>query len=822
LTILLRKIIGLGFGLILLVGISGAVVGYVLVREYGQDLPDYTQLARYDPALVTRVLAGDGRLLAEYAVEKRVFVPIEAIPKRVSNAFLSAEDKTFYEHSGIDIPGIVSAIFTNVVNLARDRRPVGASTITQQVAKNFLLTNELSIARKVKEIILAYRIEKAYSKPRILELYLNEIYLGEGSYGVAAAALNYFNKSLDELTVAEAALLAAMPKAPANYSPIRKPDAAMARRAWVIGRMVEDGHIGEAEAELARVEPITLGQRGETESVRADYFAEEVRRELIARFGEDGLYKSGLIARASIDPALQVIADKSLRDGLVVYDRRHGWRGALARIDIKGDWEAALGALPPPAGLSPWRQAVVLEIASDGAGIGFADAAKGVVPVAEMIWARQWLEGQLLGKEVKKPGDVLKPGDVIAVEAIGKNADGKDYPPGTFALRQIPDLGGALVALDPHTGRVLAMSGGWSYEGSEFNRATQALRQPGSSFKPFVYLTAFDNGFTPSTLVLDAPIVVDQGPGQPLWKPENYTQQFYGPSTLRLGIEKSRNLMTVRLAQAVGMAKIVETAKRFGIVDDMLPTLAMALGSAETTVLKLTTAYAMLVNGGKRIVPSFIDRIQDRRGRTIYRQDERACEGCNVEEWQDQPVPEVPDMREQIADPLSAYQVVHLLEGAVERGTGGAVKAVGKPLAGKTGTTNDFNDAWFVGFSPDLAVGVYLGFDSPRSLGDKEAGGSVAAPIFRDVMMAALEGKPATPFRTPPGIRLIRVNSATGLRASAGDPQAILEAFKPGSDPNNRGPVVGEAMIIEMAPVPGTTDPGSASGPASGGSGDLY
>jgi penicillin-binding protein 1A len=816
----LRKLLSIFFGLVLLAGIAGATIAYVLIKQYGQDLPDYTQLAKYDPALVTRVLAGDGRLLAEYAVENRVYVPIEAIPQRVSNAFLSAEDKTFYQHPGFDLPGIVKAAFTNLVRLGRDRRPVGASTITQQVAKNFLLSNEVSIARKVKEIILAYRIEQAYSKQRILELYLNEIYLGAGSYGVASAAVNYFGKSLDELTIAEAAMLAAMPKAPSNYDPVRRPDAAKERRDWVIGRMLEDGHINRAEAIVGVAEPIQLRHRDAAESLKADYFAEEVRRELLAMFGEDGLYKSGLAVRSSVDTQLQTIADRVLRAGLTTYDRRHGWRGPVARIDAGAGWGERLGAVPPPAGLAPWRLAVVLAAAGDKARIGFDDGGEGRIPLGELKWARAWQEGQYLGPAIGKAGDVLAPGDVVAVEAIEANEKGEAYPAGSYALRQIPDISAAIVALDPHTGRVLAMTGGWSYEGSEFNRATQAKRQPGSAFKPFVYLTAMENGLNPSTLVLDAPIVIEQGVGLPLWKPENYSQEFYGPSTLRLGIEKSRNLMTVRLAQAIGMDKVVETAKRFGVVDEMMPTLAMALGAAETTVLRLTTAYAMLVNGGKRIEPTFIDRIQDRRGYTVYRHDGRPCEGCRVEAWQGQPVPVIPDTRQQIADPASVYQVVHMLEGVVERGTGAVIQSVGKPLAGKTGTTNDYNDAWFVGFSPDLAVGVYFGFDQPRSLGDKEAGAGVAAPVFRDFMAAALEGKPAVPFRIPPGIRLIRVNAVTGLRAAAGDEKVILEAFKPGEDPNTRGEVIGgnEAILTEN---PATSD-GTAPAPAPTASGSLY
>lgn len=804
------------FGLMVLLALGAVGAAFLAYQYYSQGLPDYRQLAGYEPPVVTRVHAGDGRLLAEFAVEKRVFVPIEGVPKRVINAFLAAEDKTFYSHPGIDLPGIVKAALTNISQLGRDRRPIGASTITQQVAKNFLLSNEVSISRKVREVILAMRIEEAFTKDQILELYLNQIYLGYGSYGVAAAALNYFNKSLDELTIAEAAYLAALPKAPNNYHPIHRAAAAKARRDWVIDRMAEDGHITAEEAAAAKAEPLVVRERDATETVTADYFAEELRRALVARFGEDALYKGGLSVRSTVDPRLQEIADRALRAGLQAYDRRHGWRGPIARIELGDDWVAALQAVPPPPGLHDWRLAVVLEAGAGEARIGFADGTEGSLPLTEVKWARRQLENGL-GPAVKAVSDALTPGDVVPVEAVKTDPDGNEYPDGTYALRQIPEVSGAIVALDPHTGRVLAMTGGWSYEISEFNRATQALRQPGSAFKPFVYLTALENGFTPSTIILDAPIVINQGPGLPLWKPENYTREFYGPSTMRLGIEKSRNLMTVRLAQAVGMDKIVETARRFGIAENMMPTLSMALGAGETTVLKLTAAYATIVNGGKKIEPTLIDRVQDRRGTTIYRHDTRPCEGCQNVAWTGQGVPKIPDLREQVVDPASAYQMVSMLEGVVLRGTGAAIAKVGKPLAGKTGTTNDSNDAWFVGFSPDLAVGVYFGFDTPKSLGQRETGASVAAPVFRDFMAEALADKPAVPFRVPPGIRLVRVDATTGQRASAASKNVILEAFKPGTEPS------GHPVVIEGI---GTTESGPAvsggTAPSAGGTGGLY
>ena len=776
--------------LLLIVAFAGAGGMIWVFYDFGRGLPDYRQLADYEPPVTTRVHTGDGRLLAEYATEKRVFVPVSATPKRVVRAILAAEDKNFYAHPGIDFLSVLRAAVTNVRNMGTDRRLVGASTITQQVAKNFLLSNELSWERKIKEAILAFRIEHAFSKERVLELYLNEIYLGFGSYGVAAAALNYFNKSLDELSVAEAAFLAALPKAPNNYNPLRHPRAARARRDWVIGRMEDDGAITAAEAAGARATPLIVGLRSETEFVEAAYFAEEVRRELTARYGEDQLYKGGLSVRTTLDPRLQEIAERVLRRGLETYDRRHGWRGPVARLELGFDWRDKLSLVEPPLGLGAWRMAVVLGLDEDTADVGFADDARGRIPLAEMKWARPWLEDQKVGPEVRRPADVVSAGDVVVVAPAPTPEKGEPYPKGTYALSQIPDVEGALVALDPHTGRVLAMSGGYDFARSQFNRATQARRQPGSAFKPFVYLAALDSGYTPSTLILDAPFVIDQGPGLPKWRPANYTMRFYGPSTMRRGVEKSRNLMTVRLAQTIGMEKIAEYTERFGIVDHPARSLSMALGAGETTLLRLTAAYAMLVNGGKRITPTLIDRIQDRHGRSVMRHDDRVCADCRATFWTGQPVPAVPDTRPSVTEASSAYQVVSILQGVVERGTGVRVKAVGKPLAGKTGTTNESFDTWFIGFSPDLAVGAFAGFDTPRTLGRREQGASVAAPIFRDFMSEALAGQPAIPFRIPPGIRLVRVNVETGELARPGEQNVILEAFKPGSVPAGRSQVL--------------------------------
>lgn len=755
---------------------AGGVAVWAL-QEYGGDLPDYRQLAEYAPPTVTRIHAGDGRLLAEYARERRVFVPIGAIPERVKQAFIAAEDQHFYSHPGIDVLGIVRAAVGNIERLQSNLRPQGASTITQQVAKNFFLDNEVSLGRKLKEALLAWRIEQAFSKDHILELYLNEIYLGNRSYGVAAAALNYFDKSLDQLTISEAAYLAGLPKAPSRYDPRREPEAARERRDYVIGRMLQDGYIEAAEAAEARAEALMVRSRAPAEVARADFFTETVRRQLVDRFGEEGFYEGGFSVRATVQPKLQAISDRALRHGLTSYDRRHGWRGALGRIEVEGDWKARLEAFDPGFELDDWQLAVVLATGAKDASIGLADGGTATLPLAEMSWARRVDGRGRMGPKVQKPSQVVAAGDVIVVERI----EGEAGP--RWTLRQRPAVEGAVVALDPHTGRVLALSGGFSFRQSKFDRATQARRQPGSSFKPFVYLAALEDGFTPASVVVDGPISFDMGPGLGVWKPQNYSEQYYGPSTLRLGLEKSRNLMTVRLAMDIGMDKVVDVARRFDIAQGLAPYLSGALGASEVDLMHLTTAYAMLVNGGKRIEPAFVERIQDRNGATVMRRDGRTCDTCLATAWSSQAPPALVDGRPQVEDPRYAFQMVNMLEGVVERGTASDAAKLGRPLAGKTGTTNDSKDAWFVGFSPDLVVGVWVGFDQPRSLGEKETGGSAALPIWIEVMGEALKDEPPVPFRTPPGVSIVRVDAATGLLPGPGTKTIIAEAFLPGTEP---------------------------------------
>jgi penicillin-binding protein 1A len=791
--------------LLAIVAASGALAVF---WHYGKDLPDYHQLAHYEPPVTTRVYAGDGSLVAEYAVQKRSFVPINAIPQRVIHAFLAAEDKNFYQHGGVDPMGILRSALIDAKNFltGSGKRPIGASTITQQVARNFLLTNEVSLSRKVKEAILAFRIEKAFTKDHILELYLNEIFLGR-SYGVAAAALDYFDKSLDDLTVSEAAFLASLPKAPG-----RDPQSFHDRRDYVINRMLEDGYISADEAKAALADPITIRPRHEAvQAIGGDYFAEDIRRELADQYGEDALYKGGLAVRSTLDPALQQIATRSLRAGLIAYDRRHGWRGPIGTIDLSAGWSKRLPRRPD---LAPWQIAAVLAVTDSYAEIGLADGRKGRIPLSEMRWARPPGPKQTLGPAVKKPSDVVKVGDVVAVEPAAKSDDGKEkYPADTYGLRQPPKIEGALVAMDPHTGRVLAMQGGFSYLRSQFNRATQALRQPGSSFKPFVYMAALDSGYTPSSLVLDGPVEFDQGPGLPKWRPGNYEHDFLGPTTLRVGIEKSRNLMTVRLAAAIGMTKVANYAEKFGVVDKLPHELAMALGAAVTTPLRMAAAYAEIVNGGKKITPTLIDRIQDRTGKTIYRHDDRVCEACSSTFYTDQDMPEIPDNSEQLVDPMTAYQMVHILEGVVERGTARyALAGIGRPMAGKTGTSNDSKDTWFVGFSPDLVCAVFVGFDEPSEMGEHETGAVAAAPIFKEFMMEALKGKPPVPFRVPPGIRLVRVDARTGRPAELGDSNVIYEAFKPGTVPDGgeEATVLDNGMVVE----PGAVDPNAPAIPS--------
>jgi penicillin-binding protein 1A len=775
------------FGFLFSIGamlfVLASIGGAYFYWKYSQDLPDHAQLENYEPKVMTRVHAGDGSLVAEFARERRLYLPIQAVPKMVIGAFLSAEDKNFYKHGGIDPEGIVRAVLTN----ARTGKKQGASTITQQVAKNFLLSNEQTVERKIREALIALRIESTYSKDRILELYLNEIYLGLGNYGIAAAALNFWGKSVHELSVSEAAYLAALPKAPNNYHPFRRTQDALGRRNEIINLMAQNGYVSREEADEARKLPLGVNPRViSPNTANANYFAEEVRREIAERYGEKKLYEGGLSVRTTLDPKMQAQARKALVDGFVRYDQARGWRGAQAKIDIAGrDWGMAIAEVPSLSDVQPWRMAVVLDVVGGQARVGLQPKreSSGAISKEREIGVLSAEGARWTNRPV---ASLVSAGDVVYVEPLdARSPQGQPQ----VRLRQIPEVSGGFIAMDPHTGRVLAMVGGFSFDQSEFNRATQAMRQPGSSFKPIVYATALDNGYTPSSIVLDAPITIEAGPGQEAWTPSNYDGKPTGPHTLRYGIEQSKNLMTVRLAKDLGMPLIAEYARRFGVYDDMLPVLPMSLGAGETTVLRQVTAYSMLVNGGRRIRPTFIDRIQDRAGQTIYKHDARRCIGCASEKWSNQDEPKLIDDREQVLDPLTAYQIVSIMEGVVQRGTATILREIGKPLAGKTGTTNEAKDAWFVGFSPDLAVGLYIGFDKPRSLGDRATGGGLAAPIARDFLKVALSDKPATPFRVPPGIKLIRVDRGSGLRS--GGEGGILEAFKPGTAPPDSYAVVG-------------------------------
>ena len=791
---LILRFLGFVFALTTVVLLAGAAGATYFVWKYSQDLPDYSQLQNYEPPVMTRVHAADGALVAEYAKQRRLYIPIQSVPKLVIEAFLSAEDKNFYEHGGIDPTGIFRAAAFYFQNYGKNVRPQGASTITQQVAKNFLLTNEVSLDRKVKEALLALRIERTYSKDRILELYLNEIYLGMGAYGIAAAALVYFDKSVDELNVQEVAYLAALPKAPSSYNPFRDRSRATDRRNWVIDRMVENGFVSPQEGEAAKKSPLDVTPRASGAQIfAAEYYAEEVRRQIYERYGERKLYEGGLSVRTPLDPKLQVLAKKTLTDGLVRYDEERGWRKPVTHVDLSGgvDWGVKLGEVKELTDI-PWRLAIVLDVGKDNARIGLqpprtksgarsTDREVGLIPADGAKWTRRPLP------------QVLKPGDVIYVEPLGDRS-------GQWRLRQLPGVEGAMVVMEPTTGRVLAISGGFSYDESQFNRATQAMRQPGSSFKPFVYSAALDNGYTPSTIVMDAPFELEQQ-GQATWRPENYSGKFYGPQTLRFGLEQSRNVMTVRLANDVGMPIVAEYAKRFGIYDDMPPYLAMALGSGETTLLRMTGAYAMIANGGRKVTPSLIDRIQDRYGHTIFKHDERECRGCEADKWENQPEPSLVDRRPVVLDPMTAYQITSMMEGVVQRGTGTALKELGKPIAGKTGTTNEEKDAWFIGFTPEIVVGVYLGYDKPKPMGKGSTGGLISAPVVRDFMKVALADRPAIPFRVPAGIKLVRIDRKSGQRAGPGD-SSILEAFKPGTAPPDGYSVAGYAGTDASSPEP--------------------
>ncbi|MBP2547183.1 penicillin-binding protein 1A [Neorhizobium galegae] len=786
------RLLGYLFGLACAGFLVVAAVAAVYLGGVSRDLPNYEVLASYEPPVATRVHAGNGALMSEYAREKRLFLPIQAIPDRVKAAFLSAEDKNFYNHPGVDFWGLARAVLNNVQNIGSGRRPEGASTITQQVAKNFLLSADQTIDRKVKEAILSFRIEQTYSKDKILELYLNEIFFGLNAYGIAGAALTYFDKSVTELTIAETAYLASLPKGPANYHPFRHEKAALERRNWVIDRMAENGYITVGDATDAKAQPLGVKlRRGGTSLFASDYFSEEVRRQIIGKYGEKALYEGGLSVRTSLDPQMQIMARAALQHGLVEYDQRRGFHGPIATIAVTGDWGVEIAKLQPLRDVPEWQLAVVTAVSANSVDIGLQpetvagkvadERVRGQIPADEMKWAYRDSKGER--KTARSPDGVLKAGDVVYVEPIA----GKT---GSFRLRQPPKVQGGMVVMDPHTGRVLAMVGGFSYAQSEFNRATQAMRQPGSSFKPFVYSAALDNGYTPASVILDAPIEMVSG-GQ-VWRPENYGGDSAGPSTLRTGIEKSRNQMTVRLAQDMGMDLVAEYAERFGIYDKMLPVLAMSLGSGETTVLRMVSAYSVIANGGKQIKPTLVDRIQDRYGKTIFRHEERGCDGCNFSQWANQDEPTLVDNRERVLDPMTAYQITSMMEGVVTRGTAaGKIPVKDRDVAGKTGTTNDEKDAWFVGFTPDLVAGLYVGFDTPAPLGRAGTGSGLAAPIFGDFLAQAAKVTAPSKFIVPAGMQLIPVNRKTGMFAYEGEPDSIIEAFKPGTGPADSLSVIG-------------------------------
>ena len=746
---LLRFLFWFGFNL--------AIIGVLLVAYLfyinSQDLPSYDQLATYQPPIVTRFYSSDGRLLEEYAKEHRLFVPISNIPPLVKYAFISAEDKNFYSHPGVDFTGILRAAIQNIVATTQGKKSlVGGSTITQQVVKNFLLTNEKSINRKIKEAILSFRITKVFSKDKILELYLNEIYLGARSYGVASAALNYFNKSLNELSLQEAAFLAALPQAPSYYNPYKNIKRALDRRNWVIDRMEDEGFITDKEAEDAIKKPIELHTRSPNNVATADFFAETVRREIAKMYGEKSLYEGGLVIRTSLDPNLEKIAEKSLRDGLIAFDKKHAYRGSITKVKLGDDWAKKIKEMNIYGfNIKPWRYAKVIKVTNSLIKIELEDKSFTKVNIDGSKWA-------LAGKNISK---ILSPGDIIIIDERN-------------ALAQVPRVNGAIVAMDPHTGRVLALVGGYSFEGSKFNRATQAIRQPGSSFKPFVYLAGLENGISPSDIFLDGPIELEQGPGLPVWKPKNFYNDFYGDITFRRGLEFSRNPITVRVAQEIGIEKVAEIARRFGIAKDPQPYYSMVLGALETTLLRMTNAYAVIANGGRKVTPSLIDKIQDRNGNLIYSSDERPCINCSS----DSKIPYIKEDRPYVTDPRSAYQMTSILEGVVQRTrTSAKTRALGYTLAGKTGTTNQAKDTWFIGYSADLVVGVFVGFDDPRSLGEHASGAMVAQPIFVDFMKNALVNSVDKPFKIPPGIDLIKTNYLDGEPTTT-QSGSIYEAIK--------------------------------------------
>ena len=728
------------------------IFGFLTFKHYSENLPDHEQLKDYNPMITSRLYAADGSLISEFSKEKRIFVPIKNIPQNLIDAFLAAEDSNFYEHSGIDPMAILRTSVRNFFTvLSGDGRVGGASTITQQVVKNFLLTQERTLKRKIKEAILAFRITQTFPKDKILELYLNEIYLGSGAYGVAAAAQVYFDKSIDELTLEEEALLATLPKAPSKLDPRKNIERAKERRDWVLERMFNEGFISKEKLEEAEAKEIILKTTQSGEEIKASFFSDSVKKELSTLYGSDGVFENGYAISTTLNPRLQNIAVKTLQNGIEAYDRKHGYRGALGKISVTDKWQEKLGKFKVK-GLykKSWKKAVVLSTNSNSATIGTENSDLGSIEFESVKWARKFIDVDRREDYPKKISEILTPGDIILVE--------KTDILGVFDLKQLPDVNGGFIALDPHTGRVLAMSGGYIDAPNQFNRATQAMRQPGSTMKTFGYIAALENGMTPATIVMDEEITLDQGDDLPPYSPTNYSGEFYGPTTLRIGLENSRNVTSVRMADQVGLDKIAEVVKKFGVNDNPKIIYSLVLGSTETTVLRLATSYAMMVNGGKKITPSMIEKIQDREGKTIYRRDKRDCSICvNNDE-----MPLIPDDKEEVTDSATAYQITHMLKGVVDRGTAASARVIGKIVGGKTGTTNSSYDSWFVGFSPDLVTAVYVGFDNPRSLGSEETGASIALPIFVNFMKEALEETHSTPFRVPSSVKFVKIDRKTG------------------------------------------------------------
>jgi len=754
----MHRIIKNIFILILSFGLLSALSIIAVLWAFSNNLPDYKFLKNYKPAVSSKVYSGDGELVNDFSSEKRIFVPYKAISEKVINSFLSAEDKNFFYHPGVDAKGVLRAVVNNISNIIASRRLEGASTITQQVAKNFLLTNEVSLNRKIKEAILAFRIERALSKERILELYLNQIYLGEGTYGVASASLEYFDKPISELSYEEAAMLAALPKAPSRYNPYKNIKLAKFRRDLVLKNLLENGYINESDYKEFTNNKISLKKRKKTFTEDTSYYVEDIRKDVVEKLGFDKVYKQGLNISTPINLDLQKIAIKSLREGLISYDKRRGWRGPIINSKKLDNWnkDINLDKFRLEKSIN-WEIAIVKNINKFFIEIETENKTNGIIKYENITWVK------------KEFDEILKVGDVIYVEKLKENI---------FALRQLPKVNGGVVVMDPFTGRVLALSGGFSFKKSEFNRATQALRQPGSAFKPFIYALALENGYTPSTLILDAPLVLEQGSDLKMWKPENYGKKFYGPSTLRMGLEKSRNLMTVRIAQDLGLKKIVNFSKQLGIYENPSELLSISLGSAETTLLKLTSAYSSFVNGGKLIMPIMIDRIQDSEGNTIFNNEKRKCVNCDQISYLSEIYPNIRDEFLQIFSSETAYQMTSILEGTVQNGTGKNLKDLNLDIGGKTGTTNSNTDTWFIGFTSKLVIGAYVGFDNPKSLGKYETGAKTALPIFKNFVKNAVKKEEARPFKVADNIIMKVIDPITGKKPSSSTKSTIIEAYK--------------------------------------------